>query len=312
MFRNQSIYGGNARFDVNAYMSEDDIAKVAPSVFAVTKHDSRSDRFAPIPTIEILRGLAKEGFQVVGARQGVARSADKTLYTKHLLRLRRFGGDVANYRVGDTVCEMYLQNANDGTSAYNLDASLFRIACLNSLTMKLATLDSVKVYHSGNAERVMGKVIEGTYRVLDNSAMALEAPRAWSGIQLDGDEQRLFADAAALVRWGTNDEAESDAEKAVTTYNPLGLLTARRTEDRANDLWTTFNRVQENAIRGGVTGRTLQATGNVRRATSRPVKAIDTDIKINRRLFDLADAFAQLKGAKTISGADPSNLMMAA
>jgi hypothetical protein len=310
---NTSLYAQTARFDANAYMTEDAIRASAPSVFAVTKHDSRSERFAPIPTIEILRGLAKEGFHVVGARQSVSRVPGKADFTKHLLRLRRFGGDVANYAVGDTVCEMYLQNANDGTSAYNLDASLFRIACLNSMTMKLATLDAVKVYHSGSAERVMGKVIEGTFRVLDASVAALEAPRQWSQINLDGDEQRLLADASALVRWGANEEPASDAEPAaVTTYNPLGLLTARRTEDRANNLWTTFNRIQENAIRGGVAGRTLQTGGNVRRATSRPVKAIDVDIKINKRLFDLADAFAQLKGAKTITGADPTAVLMAA
>lgn len=312
MFRSQTIYGGHARFDANSFMSEDEIRTVAPSVFAVTKHDSRSERFAPIPTIEILRGLAKEGFQVVGARQNVARIEGKQFYTKHLLRLRRFAGDLTKYSVGDTICEMFLQNANDGTSAYNLDSALFRIACLNSMTMKLKSLDSVKVYHSGNVERVMGKVIEGTYRVLDNSTLALEAPRQWSGIELDNDEQRLFADAAALVRWGAPADEESDTEAAVTTYNPLGLLAAKRTEDRANNLWTLFNRVQENAIRGGVTGRTLGTNGNIRRASSRPVKAIDTDIKINRRLFDLADAFAQLKGAQSISGADPKAVLMAA
>jgi hypothetical protein len=306
------LYGNHNRFDVGTFMNEDAIRAVAPSVFAVTKHDSRSDRFAPIPTIEILRGLAKEGFQVVGARQNVARLPGKADFTKHLLRIRRFGADVTQYEVGGTVLEMYLQNANDGTSAYNLSAALFRIQCLNSMTMKLKTLDEVKVYHSGNAERVMGKVIEGTFRVLDNSQAALEAPRQWSTIELDSDEQRLFADAAGLVRWGVADDASDAEPTAVTTYNNLGLLAARRTEDRSNDLWTTFNRVQENAIRGGVAGRTLQTDGNVRRAMSRPVKAIDTDIKINKRLFDLADAFAQLKGAKTITGADPSAVLMAA
>jgi hypothetical protein len=306
------LYGNLARFDANAYMTEDAIHAVAPSVFAVTKHDSRSDRFAPIPTIEILRGLAKEGFHVVGARQGVVRIPGKENFTKHLLRLRRFGGDVTSYAVGDTVCEMYLQNANDGTSAYNLDSSLFRIACLNSMTMKLKSLDAVKVYHSGNAERVMGKVIEGTYRVLDSTQAALEAPRQWSQIQLDQAETELLAQASALVRWGAPADEESETETAVTTYNPRGLLAARRPEDRGNDLWTTFNRIQENAIRGGVVGRTLQVGGNIRRATSRPVSAIDSDIKINKRLFDLADAFAQLKGAATITGADPKAVMMAA
>jgi hypothetical protein len=308
-----ALYGNLARFDANAFMTEDAIRAVAPSVFAVSKHESRSERFAPIPTIEVLRGLAKEGFHVVGARQNVVRIPGKENFTKHLLRIRRFGDVATQYEVGGTVLEMYLQNANDGTSAYNLDSALFRIQCLNSMTMKLKTLDAVKVYHSGSAERVMGKVIEGTYRVLDNSTAALEAPRQWSTIGLDTEEQELFARAAALVRWGAPaEEGSAEPEAAVTIYNPRGLLVARRNEDRSNDLWTTFNRVQENAIRGGVAGRTLNTTGNVRRATSRPVTGIDSDIKINRRLFDLADAFAQLKGAKTITGADPAALSMAA
>ena len=62
-----------------------------------------------------------------------------------------------SYRVGDTVCEILLKNANNGTSAYDLMAGLFRICCLNSLVTQTGTIDSVKVRHSGD---VNAKVIE--------------------------------------------------------------------------------------------------------------------------------------------------------
>src|SRR6476620_4231194 len=150
-----SIYTNTARFDTGRALTEDELYKAAPSVFATTAHVSSSDRFAPIPTIEVVRGLAKEGFGVVGAKQSLTRVPGKAPYTKHLLRIRKLDSD-ASYSVGDTVAEMLLKNANDGTSVYDLFAGLFRIACLNSKVSQIGTIDSVKVRHTG--KDIVGKV----------------------------------------------------------------------------------------------------------------------------------------------------------
>jgi hypothetical protein len=106
-----------ARFDDGARaLSQDEMRRVAPSIFAAQPHASRSERFRAIPTIEVLRGLEKEGFLPVGARQSGSRDASKTDYTKHMIRLRRLD-NARQYRVGDAVCEIILRNANDGTTA---------------------------------------------------------------------------------------------------------------------------------------------------------------------------------------------------
>src|SRR5688572_965709 len=145
MIRNGSVYAATARFDSQARaLTEDELRRMAPSVFAVTAHDSRSDRFRPIPTIEVVRGLAAQGFAVVGAKQSVSRIPGREDFTKHLLRLRMLDAAV-KHTVGDTVMEMLLKNANDGTSAYDLLAGLFRISCLNSLVCQTGTIDTVKV-----------------------------------------------------------------------------------------------------------------------------------------------------------------------
>ena len=47
----------------DAPLSEDQMRAAAPSVFAEGKHASRSERYTYIPTIEVLRGLRKEGFE---------------------------------------------------------------------------------------------------------------------------------------------------------------------------------------------------------------------------------------------------------
>src|SRR5450755_859798 len=72
----------------NTPLTEEAMRQTAPSIFASGKHCSRSDRYAYIPTIEVLRGLRAEGFQPFMVAQGQSRIAGKTEYTKHMLRLR--------------------------------------------------------------------------------------------------------------------------------------------------------------------------------------------------------------------------------
>lgn len=282
-----TVYTPSARFDSARALSEDEMFKLAPSIFANTAHESRSERFRPIPTIEVLRGLIKEGFSPVGVKQSIARDEGKKPFTKHLIRMRRLDDD-KSYRVGDTVCEMLLKNANDGSSAYDLMAGLFRIACMNSLVTQTNTIDSVKVRHSGD---VTHKVIEGTYRVLGEAQNALAAPEEWSALKLAREEREIFANAAHIIRFG-------DAEGKVTTaIEPRQLLVARRAADQQHDLWTAFNVAQENIIRGGLSGWQVNEDGTRRRVTTRQIKGIDQDVKLNKALWVLAEQMAELKRA---------------
>lgn len=127
-----TVYTSTARFDQARALTESEMHKTAPSIFATVAHESRSERFQAIPTIEIIRALTAEGFVPVGVKQSRSRDEGKIDFTKHLIRMRRID-DGKVYNVGDTVCEILLKNANDGTSAYDLMAGLFRIRCMNSL-----------------------------------------------------------------------------------------------------------------------------------------------------------------------------------
>ena len=285
-----SIYTQTARFDTGRALTEDELFKLAPSVFATSAHESRSQRFAPIPTIEIVRGLAKEGYGVVGARQAVSRVPGKSDFTKHLLRIRKMDDD-KKYSVGDTVAEMLLKNANDGTSRYDLMSALFRIACLNSMVSQIGELDSIKITHSG--KDVVNKVIEGTFTVVENSKLALAAPEQWSKIKIDRDESLALAESARVIRFGDKD---GNVDSPITANQ---LLIAHRNEDRErNNLWTNFNVLQENVIRGGLQGVAIDANNRRRNMTTRPIKGIDQDVKLNRALWTLANSMAELKGVK--------------
>lgn len=286
------LYGANARFDNTRPLTEDELRQRAPSIFALDAHESRSNRYRPIPTIEILRGLAKEGFLPVGAKQSTVRTPGREGHCKHLVRLRRVD-DAAKYRVGDVVCEQLLRNANDGSSSYDLLSGLFRIRCMNSLVAMQEQIETIKVRHSGD---VRAKVIEGTYKVLNASHLALTAPQEWAAMKLNRDEAVAFAEAAHMLRFGEPEDGEQPH-----AIQPVALLAPRREDDQAPDLWTNFNVIQENCIRGGLVGHAPDVNGVMRKRTMGAINSVDGDVKLNRALWTLAAKMAELKGGSKVA-----------
>jgi hypothetical protein len=271
------------------FLGYEQIARFAPTVFANDRHESRSEKFQVIPTHQLLDGLRKEGFVPVKVQVGGSRDENKRAFTKHLIRFRRHDDLVGAPKVGDSHPEVALLNAHDGTSSYQLHAGLFRLVCLNGLTVSDQNFGSVKVGHSGRG--ILDKVIEGTYRVLDDAITALEHAQELRSTVLSQDERRIFGEAALRLRF---DEAELPRD-----ITGLEVTRARRDADVGNDLWLTFNKAQENLVRGGLhyTHRSTE-TNRVTHRDTRPVQSADGDIKLNRALWHLANEFAKLKSSQ--------------
>ena len=109
-------------------------------------------------------------------------------------------------------------------------------------------------------------------------------------IEMAKDERGVFVQVAHSLIY-------DEPEKA--SIQPHQLLDERRYDDKGNDLWTTFNVVQENVMRGGLKGTTRGSNGRLRRTTTRPVKALDRNIKLNQALWFLTEKMAELKHADT-------------
>lgn len=263
-------------FRSNEPLTNDQIARYAPSVLAEEAHESRGERYAFIPTIHVLEGLRKEGFQPFEVRQTKCRDEGKRDFTKHLIRLRHADAITSQGEVPEIV----LLNSHDGTSSYQLLAGLFRFVCQNGLIAGDICND-IRVRHSG---RVVDDVIEGSYRVLDNIRLVQDRVEQYRAIDLAPEEQNAFAQSAALLRWD-EDKVPVDAER---------ILAVRRWEDRKTDLWTTFNRAQENLLNGGLRGRTT--TG--KRTTTRAVGGVNENVRLNKALWTLADSLARFKSGE--------------
>ncbi|HCF1774291.1 TPA: DUF945 domain-containing protein [Pseudomonas aeruginosa] len=256
-------------------LSDDQIHRVAPSIFAEAPHESRSQRYAYIPTATVLTELRKEGFQPFMVTQTRTRHDDRRDYTKHMIRLRH----ASQINARGEANEIILLNSHDGTSSYQMLAGMFRFVCSNGLVCG-DTVADVRVPHKGD---VAGQVIEGAYQVLHGFDRALESRESMQAITLDEGEAEVFARAALSLKYDDPDKPAPITESQI--------LMPRRFDDRRPDLWSVFNRTQENLTKGGLHGR----SANGRRQQTRPVQGIDSDIRLNRALWLLADGLRQLK-----------------
>jgi len=265
-----------SQFRSDRPLTNDEIARYAPSVLASEAHESRGERYSFIPTIQVLDGLRDNGFQPYEVRQTRVRDASKREHTKHVVRLRH--PDAVSTQ--DEVPEIILLNSHDGSSSYQLLAGFFRFVCSNGLIAG-DVLNDVRVRHSGN---VVDNVIEGSFTVLENVETAAARIEQYKATELTPHEQHAFAAAALQLRW----------EPEETPIIPAKVLQPRRWEDRSDSLWTTFNRVQENLLQGGLRGRSQ--TG--RRTTTRAVQGVTENVRLNRGLWTLADQLARIKAGE--------------
>ena len=265
-------------------LTDDQLRAAVPSIFATSAHESRSDRFVAVPTIDVLTGLRKEGFDPFFAQQANTRIEGKAAFTKHMMRLRH--RSITNAE-GEAF-EIILINANDGTSSYQMVPGFFRFVCANGL-MVGDSFNEVKVRHSGDA---IDEVIEGAFTVLEDAPKVAEQVEAFKGIHLDEAERKVFAEVVHQVRFP--DAHNKDGKPA--PIQPDALLKTRRNADRLTDLWTVGNVLQENVIQGGLSGRVKDASGRTRRQRTRAVKGIDQNKIVNRAVWTLTEKMAELKG----------------
>ena len=167
-----------------------------PSIFAREAHDSRSDRYVYVPTIDIVEGVRREGWFPFFAVQSVPRDGSRHGHAKHMLRLRRADG------IGKPeAAEVIIVNSHDGTSAYQMFAGMLRFVCTNSMIAG-ERFEEVRVPHKGNIEH---DIIEGVYTVAEDFPRLIDASETMKGIQLSEDERRLLGEVSLVARYGEDE-----------------------------------------------------------------------------------------------------------
>lgn len=259
-------------------LSNDQVVKLAPAAGALAPHEQVSKRYSFVPTLEAVDLLRSIGWVPVSAKESGVRNQDRMGFQKHIIRFQMAGLEFSDQERVDLV--MY--NSHDRGCAFHLIASIWRKVCGNGL-MVSSKLFNFSHKHIGFDNRAF---IESAYKIAQGAGQIGDQVEHLKAIELSPDERGVFAMSAHRLAYPEPDEAPIRSEQ---------LLDERRYDDKGKDLWTTYNVIQENILKGGLRGRKRDANGRMRNSTTRAVKSIDRDVRLNKALWVLTEEMARLK-----------------
>jgi hypothetical protein len=255
-------------------LDDQQINKLAPSIFAHSPVAGVSERYAFLPTASILKGMRNRGWVPVTAAEQPVRVDRRRGFQKHILRFCRADQLGASFEARP---EVVLINSHDKSSAYQLHVGFFRFVCSNGLVVANSTFERISIKHYDfNPE----SVIEASFEILRAVPDLTKKVRLFQDRQLIEHERLAFATGASALRWNDPNEAP---------IRPQILLNPKRYGDKNADLWTTFNVIQENLLRGGQRDYSRRTRADRQMPKSRAVKSIDEDMRLNKALWHMAE-----------------------
>ena len=262
-------------------MDLQELQVVAPAAFSDTPAPHVSDRYQHVRTADIVEQMMNDGFTIKSASQQKTqkRTAGNEAFQKHRITMRMPMDNGDTRKLGSIFPTVNIVNSGNWSSTFIMAVGLYRLVCENGMIAPFgAANETIKIRH----DRINEDTQAGIQRAIDAAPGLFGFADMCQGTELGTDEVRQFANEAARLRFAIKPE-ESVDESMVQ-----GLLRVRRYDDKPNDLWSVFNRVQENGTRGGF--RIPDANGRLRRVRERRNIVADTDW--NQGLWGLTQDWA--------------------
>jgi hypothetical protein len=257
------------------FLNQEQIRKIAPSVFTQNGAETTSEKYAHIPTNRILEDMQTLGWGVVDAKEVKARK--QIGFQKHLIVFRN-NDIVINGSDGDTVYpQVLLTNSHDGKNAFTFTAGLFRMVCENGLVVSTQEFENMKIRHYGYDFETLQNTIK---EMVEKLPLTVESMNKFKATELAQDQALDFAKRAVKCRF-TEDEIEN------VKIDWDDLLTPTRPEDQGNNLWSVFNVIQEKLVHG-----MFNYTYGTKNRKARKIKNFKQDMVLNEKLYDLALEYA--------------------
>jgi len=255
-------------------LSLDQAREKAPAIFATKPADYINlNRYKFTPTTDIIEHMDTMGWKLTNAKQSKTKVPLRQNFGVHITEFQHPDLYIKNSEGGvEARPTVVLLNSHDGSRPINFEMGLFRLVCSNGLMVKDKDFGGFKERHTKYTLQEVQNMIEQKMLGLNST---VEKINRWSGIEMSAKDRRAFAIDALALRLGE--------EKVAEDYEIMEILSPRRDADAPNTLWHTFNRVQENIIRGGY---------QMNNRTARPITNPIQDMVLNQGLWSLADEYA--------------------
>jgi hypothetical protein len=263
-----------------------------PTLNQTKPYHETSDRYAFVPTMDVINYLSTDGWTPCEVREGQCRKADMKGYQKHMVRFKNLEYGLVDEDEG-IFAEMVLTGAHNGMAVIDIHIGFRRFTCTNTMSVSESVVGAFKVKHLGDAYQ---QTMFAARNIKDALPRVADSMREYKDITMSSLDKVAYARAAV--------ECKYDDEFLDSHYvDALALLKPKRRGDAGDSLWKTFNIVQEKLLNGGL--KTLQKNGSIdmetglrntpRHNTSRKVKDVKEDVRLNKALWTLTEHFAQEK-----------------
>lgn len=265
----------------------DELKELAPAAFRTPEQGAErgvSKQYQFMTTAEIIDGLSGMGWNPHTATQQKSKKNPET--TKHLIRFRH--DDFGSLGVKGNVPEILFVNSHDRTCSLNFHVGIFRVICSNGLVIADKTFDQFRVRHMGTQFNEVKSMIMD---ITEKLPTVFNAINRFEHVILNENAQQEFAMKAFAIRYPEYINPRTnkvDFDKIQKNVKVNDILKAVRPEDKGDDLWRTYNRVQEHIIKGG-----FQHVGQTNKSkATRPLTNIRMNLLVNKGLWTLAEEYA--------------------
>lgn len=257
---------------------EQAVAKV-PAVGATQPAEVVSKHYTFLPSSRIIEDMGNLGWglnNVKGIKSGM-KNPHRKAHGRHFLIFQNPEIKVVKDDQTEAIPQIIIENNSMGTGRLKIHIGIFRLVCENGLVIAEKSLGQYKMRHMKYTYEDLQELVG---RIVTDLPKAVEKINTFTAKEMTEAEMKDFATKALQIRLG--------GDRAVTNEEVAELLKPRREADKGNDLWRTFNRVQESVMRGG--SMVIDSKGKLRKL--RPSTNIMVEADLNKQLWELAEAYA--------------------
>jgi hypothetical protein len=262
-------------------LNNNELRVKAPTLFTSEPHSEVSDKYHFIPTIDVIEEIRANNWYPVNVSVANVRDEEKEGFQQHCVRFRHFE-DLLNPK--DNAVELLLFNSHDRSKAFSISAGIFRFVCANGLVISDSVFETYKIKHLGDKDNDVSNAVANITSI---KPKLMEKINKLESITLNQSEKESFAKYSIPLRFEEHLE-----------INHNDLLIPHRVEDSKDDLYTVLNVIQENLLRGNISGINKDTK---RRFTSKEITSISKDTEVNKGIWDIAEKIASIKDSSYCS-----------
>lgn len=265
------------------YMNKEQLKEVCPLAFAKEATNPEvSGKYLFVNTETIIDDLDKLGWKPVQAAQRKGRGKS-TIFSKHMIAFQNPDLKIKGSDGDDSFPRIIMTNSHDGMQAFKFSVGIFRLVCSNGLVVADEQFSDFKIKHKGYTFSELRGVVNQAVADLPNKVEVLNQMKQRI---LTKEEKNKLALDAMLVRAGIEPGSEKAKQFNYDDETIEDILDPKRDADKGDDLWRTFNVIQEKITQGDFHAALTGA--KVRKV--RKIKSFEKDLKVNKQLFKLATA----------------------